>query len=229
MDKDGVYDDALNWAIKEESVKNIALTGIYGSGKSSILKKFQQNNKDYEDYHFLEISLANFEWEIFEKETKRINENDEQQNIGGSNFSNIDKSNNQQSIDFHNDEINNIETSILQQLFYRADAKKMPYSRFKKISNVTFEEIMFKISMLLLVGLVTLILFCPEIYDKLELYRNYMNGLGFPNWYIYILYIVLIVTILTVSYYITKKIITKINLSKISLNNKIDIEIGDEK
>ena len=102
MDKDGVYDDALNWAIKEESVKNIALTGIYGSGKSSILKKFQQNNKDYEDYHFLEISLANFEWEIFEKETKRINENDEQQNIGGSNFSNIDKSNNQQSIDFHN-------------------------------------------------------------------------------------------------------------------------------
>ena len=109
VDKDGVYDDALNWAIKEESVKNIALTGIYGSGKSSILKKFQQNNKDYEDYHFLEISLANFEWEIFEKETKRINENDEQQNIGGSNFSNIDKSNNQQSIDFHNDEINNID------------------------------------------------------------------------------------------------------------------------
>ena len=112
VDKDGVYDDALNWAIKEESVKNIALTGIYGSGKSSILKKFQQNNKDYEDYHFLEISLANFEWEIFEKETKRINENDEQQNIGGSNFSNIDKSNNQQSIDFHNDEINNIETNF---------------------------------------------------------------------------------------------------------------------
>lgn len=226
VDKDGIYNDALIWAIKEESVRNIALTGIYGSGKSSILKKFQKDNKDCTDYHFLEISLANFEWENNEKEAQQTNKNNGQE-IDSSNGENILLTDDQQIINRHDNEINNIEKSVLQQLFYRVDAKKMPYSRFKKISNITTEEIMFKIAVVLLFGVVTLILFCPKIYAKLEAHSNYMNSLGFPNWYIYILYFVLITMILTISFYIIKKIITRINVSKISLNNKIDIEIGD--
>ena len=51
-----IYNDALNYGIKKESVKNIALSGAYGSGKSSILKTFEKSYK----YNFLNISLADF-------------------------------------------------------------------------------------------------------------------------------------------------------------------------
>lgn len=39
-DKDGVYAEALSYATSNERVFNIALTGPYGSGKSSIIKSF---------------------------------------------------------------------------------------------------------------------------------------------------------------------------------------------
>eukprot|EP01136_Pigoraptor_vietnamica_P014668 Opistho-1_new@57068 len=46
--KENQYCEALLWALKnrkEEDIKNIALTGSYGSGKSSILKTFQAKKK----------------------------------------------------------------------------------------------------------------------------------------------------------------------------------------
>lgn len=55
-DEDGTYSKALGYAFKEDRIKNIALTGPFGSGKSSIIKTFQKNN----GYKFLNISLAAF-------------------------------------------------------------------------------------------------------------------------------------------------------------------------
>lgn len=58
IDEDGQYSNAITWALNNNKIKNIALTGPYGSGKSSILKTYQakQNSK----YKFLNISLASF-------------------------------------------------------------------------------------------------------------------------------------------------------------------------
>lgn len=45
-DNSAQYIDALEWALynrKDRDIKNIALTGPYGAGKSSILKTFQKN------------------------------------------------------------------------------------------------------------------------------------------------------------------------------------------
>jgi ABC-type phosphate/phosphonate transport system ATPase subunit len=56
--EDETYINALNWAIKNKNVKNIALTGSYGSGKSSILKTFKEKHKEFK---YLDISLATFE------------------------------------------------------------------------------------------------------------------------------------------------------------------------
>lgn len=51
------YIKYIEKALKNANVKNLALTGIYGSGKSSILKQFENNNNKYK---VLNISLANF-------------------------------------------------------------------------------------------------------------------------------------------------------------------------
>jgi hypothetical protein len=53
---DGSYAKALTFAFENPRIKNIALTGPYGSGKSSIIKTFEKNN----NYKFLNISLASF-------------------------------------------------------------------------------------------------------------------------------------------------------------------------
>lgn len=57
VDKDRIYSKTLKWALSNKKVTNIALTGPYGSGKSSIIKSFV---KEQAEYKFLNISLATF-------------------------------------------------------------------------------------------------------------------------------------------------------------------------
>ncbi|HWR78499.1 MAG TPA: hypothetical protein VN283_14965 [Thiobacillus sp.] len=59
-DEEGNYTKALTFAFEKPRIKNIALTGPYGSGKSSIIQTFEKNNKNYK---FLNISLASFKEE----------------------------------------------------------------------------------------------------------------------------------------------------------------------
>src|SRR5690554_1513093 len=51
------YIDSLQWAVRERDCYNIALMGIYGSGKSSIIKSFLKKHS----YESLTVSLANFQ------------------------------------------------------------------------------------------------------------------------------------------------------------------------
>lgn len=68
-DKDGVYSEALRFATTDPKISNIALTGPYGSGKSSIIQSFL---KKYQRPR-LHISLAAFahEAEAVDGEVKR--------------------------------------------------------------------------------------------------------------------------------------------------------------
>ena len=52
------YLDALIKAVNTKDVNNIAITGSYGSGKSTILKTFQKQYKSC--FRFLNVSLASF-------------------------------------------------------------------------------------------------------------------------------------------------------------------------
>ena len=56
-DEDKKYSNVLEWALKNDNIKNIALTGSYGSGKSSIIKTFINEHRGYKT---LNISLASF-------------------------------------------------------------------------------------------------------------------------------------------------------------------------
>jgi len=119
---DNQYIAALGWAIKnrrERDIKNIALTGPYGAGKSSILKAFQQNCND-RDLHFLDISLATFK------------EEDDEDNGKG-----------KKNQDPH-EKLRQIEISILQQIFYHEEDGKIPDSRFKQIRISSKKELAVK-------------------------------------------------------------------------------------
>ena len=59
IDENGKYAEAISWGLENDNVKNIALTGPYGSGKSSVLKTYEKKHGN--TYHFLNISLATFQ------------------------------------------------------------------------------------------------------------------------------------------------------------------------
>jgi hypothetical protein len=59
------YSHIIKEAIENKNVKNLALTGPHSSGKSTILKTFEYNHKEYK---YLDLSLATFNGEKFESE-----------------------------------------------------------------------------------------------------------------------------------------------------------------
>ena len=55
------YLKALHWAIKKKKVKNIALAGPYGAGKSSIIDTYLKN------IELLEVNRFVFQWQLLLK------------------------------------------------------------------------------------------------------------------------------------------------------------------
>ena len=155
-DKDGHYTDALNWALQTRSkndIRNIAITGPYGSGKSSVLKTFQNKN-NHSNLHFLNISLATFKEETVEEELEKIDE--EQQNnksviLPVINKETIKKKTNSAEL------IRLIELSILQQIFYHANDSEIPESRFKKIKRANNLTLRIK-------SIATILLICSVLF-----------------------------------------------------------------
>ena len=112
----------ISAAIAHKDVKNIAVTGPYGSGKSSILKTLTEDFKD--DRHYLSISLATLKSGLKDKDDNK-EENEAK-------LSDIPESGTEVTIE--NEELNRkIEYSIVQQLIYRESTDDLPNSRIKKI------------------------------------------------------------------------------------------------
>jgi hypothetical protein len=63
-DQNKLYTNMLLWGIKNPNVSNIAITGPYGSGKSSIIRTFQ---KRHPEFRSVNVSLASFDEEKDDK------------------------------------------------------------------------------------------------------------------------------------------------------------------
>lgn len=112
---DGVYSQLLWEAVCDKDVQNIAITGPYGSGKSSVIRAFQ---KEHPEYKYLNLSLANFQ-EQAEQERKS-------EDVFIDKEKKLSPEENQQ-----------VELSILQQMFYQVKRKRIPDSRFKRINRLS--------------------------------------------------------------------------------------------
>lgn len=52
-----VYEDAINFVFENEDIRNVAISGPYSSGKSSLLESYKSKHKDKK---FVHLSLAHF-------------------------------------------------------------------------------------------------------------------------------------------------------------------------
>ena len=157
-DDKGTYYRALSFATNDPDIQNIALTGPYGSGKSSVIQTFLTKYKGTA----LQVSLA-----AFVPEKNSIDENGVP-----------DTSETPTKVDKKD-----IERSILQQMLYGADANKLPLSRFNRIQSPT--ECSRLISLLSLLGAFSTVYLLSKIAKLFN--GELLAPFEISNWFNYVM------------------------------------------
>ena len=204
------YIRALHWAIKNKEVKNIALSGPYGSGKSSVIKTYLEK---YPKTKYLSISLA-----AFSTPTKSVNGEDDKTSSLADDWTLDDV-----------DE-NVIEEGILKQLFYRVDVGKIPQSRYRKIKKLSYWKIFFSLLLLTVVALAVYLEINPNVF---EVFKNTVinNGEIFHlnQWSSYAVFTVTIFGLLLLITTVIKYVMSNFKIANINLGDKASISKKEEK
>lgn len=142
-----VYLDALQEALQNKDIKNIAVTGPYGSGKSSVIRTFFAKRNGEGKYKPITITLANFDTNVLspkgEEETDPV-----RAKIYGEKLEQL------------------IERSIVQQLFYHETDEALPESHFKKIrKEKCYKKVLGTLHVLLIILSAIILLFSEKFWD----------------------------------------------------------------
>lgn len=114
-----IYEKAINFSLENNKVFNVAISGGYGSGKSSLLESYKKNHPEK---NFLNISLTHF------NTTENTNKNNSP--ISEENNYSKDKS-----------LVPVLEVKILNQLIHQISYEKIPQTHFKTKRKFTEEEL----------------------------------------------------------------------------------------
>lgn len=186
-------------------IKNIAITGPYGAGKSSIIQTLEN---DYPQFEYLNLSLATLR-------TDKV-----PTNPGDSDANSKDDSH---SITSDNDSIESlnrkIEYSILQQIIYKEESEKVPNSRLRRIRHFKSSELVkYGISIIIF-----LLCFCIVFEPKLLRVETFysMFNFGKVNFWIDLFCAAIM---MVESYFFIKKLIQAYSNSKL---NKLNLKDGE--
>lgn len=208
------YIEALNWAFQNKKVKNIALTGPYGAGKSSVIETFlaQDDKKNNKGFPFrantirkksLKISMATF--------------------FKGKALENAESG---EKIEVDADEV---EKGILKQLFYKVEPGKIPQSRYRKIHKIKLSPVMVHIF-----GAMTLItflsaIFAPGKYNTfVQAINNFLSIESAPNIKTYSFMGILFLVTAGVIAYLYRTVISRFRIKEVKLPSDTTIQSGRE-
>lgn len=169
----GRYVGRLNDALYKQNCKNVALSGSYGSGKSSILEQFAKEAKA--DGHYIaKVSLANF------------------CTSPGSDGSDSKPSTTAL-----------LEREILGQLLYQGDPSKASKSSFNQVHNIPLYRQIPKIlslSLIIYTAIIIAVLLACAIKGDAERWFNALSSMNddFPNHCLLILIAIAAVTFLLI-------------------------------
>lgn len=168
-----LYEFELANKLDDPDVKNIAVTGPYGSGKSSIIQTFFASHPEYKP---LFVSLAAFKDDRkMNRKGKELESKDEQT------LEQIEEPITPEQQKLLDDRI---EFSILQQLFYHVRGKDVPFSRLKRIRTFRASRILRLALLITVYALCFLFVYKP---DLLPGYTAWCDHIGYQlnNWLIY--------------------------------------------
>ena len=211
------YITALRWAFENKKIRNIALTGPYGSGKSSIIETFLAEDEKILQkkgrlrrlllrYKAIRKSALKISMATFEK--------------GGSVPEDKDK-----LISVNEDEV---EQGILKQLFYKVEPSKIPRSRYRKLHAIRFSTVFVHTAAgLILVGFLLAIFAAPTFEKYMGAITDFLpSHFSTPFFTRAMIALLLVVLSLVVSYlYIT--VMSKFKVKEIKLPTDTTLQ-GDK-
>ena len=116
----GIYEEAINFSLKNDKILNVAISGSYGSGKSSLLESYKN---EHPEKKFLHISLTHF---------------NSMENSGNIKEKNMERNNNvkQDNLEENDNEKTKslatiLEAKILNQMLHQISEKNIPLTNFK--------------------------------------------------------------------------------------------------
>lgn len=184
-------------------IKNIAITGPYGAGKSSIIQTLE---KDYPAFKYLNLSLATL------RTDKMPSKSDE---------SEADTSDN--NIHSDSDQIESlnrrIEYSILQQIIYKEESSKVPNSRLRRIRHFTTSELV-KYGISTIVFLICFLIVFEPSWLRVGTFCSMFN-FGKANFWIDLACAAIMIG---ETFFLIKKIIQAYSNSKL---NKLNLKDGE--
>ena len=136
-----VYESAIDFAFEEKDIRNIAISGAYGAGKSSVLAAYKAKHKDI---NFLHISLAHFQDNSDSSSSEDSSSPIKEDDSDGSPFK--DSSHIKESV---------LEGKILNQLIHQIPAEKIPQTNFR-VKKSTSNKVVLGYTIAILVFLMAL-------------------------------------------------------------------------
>lgn len=146
--------EVLGHAVNNNDIRNVAITGPFGSGKSSIIQTLM---KEHKEFHYLPISLATLQ---ADKEGDGTDsECDETSEEREKRIENLNRK---------------IEYSILQQLIYKEKIENVPNSRFRRIIHLGKKKLFLYSWGIVLFIIAFFVLFEPS-FARIESFYNVFN------------------------------------------------------
>jgi len=143
--------EVLDHAIKNKDIRNVALTGPFGSGKSSIIQTLME---EHNEFNYLPLSLATLQADS-EGESEKEN-----------------KAGNNEEKEKQSETLNRkIEYSILQQLIYKEETKNVPNSRISRIIHVENKQL-FRYSLGVVGFIIAFLVVFEPAFAKVETLYN---------------------------------------------------------
>ena len=197
--KDSEYLKVMSWAFTTGRVKNLAITGPYGSGKSSVIESFLKNNPSI-NKRSLRISMATFDGEHYDKEGNPASG----------------------KVKYKQDDI---EQGILKQIFYKIDQHKIPQSRYRKLRKINFFKVWLILMLLAVIAIALGYVFAPNVilssYEKVIVAGESLNLSKKLSLLIFVFIVVTISIIITA---VWRSIVSRYKINEIKLPKDISLQ-----
>ncbi|MCW1035557.1 MULTISPECIES: YobI family P-loop NTPase [Streptococcus anginosus group] len=168
-----IYTEALDYVFSNNDVKNIAITGIYGAGKSTVWNTYVHQK-----------GLSNVITVSLGKYKNNINDDDILKEVSVTKFANSEtdsaedrlRNENQRTVDIDDD--NRVERQIINQILSQIESKKIPLSKYgfksnKSIPNICLQSLAFLSIICSILLWITKDTFIPFINES---HKNFNEG-----------------------------------------------------